>query len=75
MADKPLLFNNLKGIPSLVYDIIPPPEEDRSKRIGFSNPGIKNWDRGKDSSSLFSDIITISRLTAIGETRISNLFL
>ena len=31
-----LFLNNLKGIPSMIYDI-PPPEEDRSKRIGFRN--------------------------------------
>ena len=41
----------------------------------FSKPGIKNRDTGKDSSSLVSDIISISRLIAIEDTRISDLFL
>ena len=41
-ADKQILFNNLKGIPSVIYKIIPPPEEDRPKRIGFSKTGVKN---------------------------------
>ena len=69
-----LFLNNLKGIPSMIYNI-PPPEEDRSKRIGFSKPGVRNWDTGKDSSCLVSDIISKSRLTAIEDTRIANSFL
>ena len=75
LADKQSLFNNLKGTPSLIHKIIPPPEEDRSKRIKFSKTGMKNRDTGQNSSSLVSDMISIYRLTAIKNTRISNLFL
>lgn len=47
LADKQLLFNDLKGVSSLLYIVIPSPEENRSKQIGSSEPGIKNWERGK----------------------------
>ena len=42
LANKLLLFNNLNRIHSLIYKIIPPPQEDRYKRIGFLKPGIEN---------------------------------
>ena len=74
MSDGKLKDNSFCGMSSLIYIRNPPPCLFLSFLKGLENLLIKNWDSGKDWSSLLSVITNISTKSAIVILISSNLF-
>ena len=74
ISDRKLKENSFCGISSLIYIRSPPPCLFLSFLKGLENLLIKNWESGKDWSSLLSVITNISTKSAIVILISSNLF-